>query len=397
MKILTQKLCDAVSKDLLENIAPFWLKYTIDQENGGFYGRVSNSLIPDTKADKGLILTTRILWTFSALYRMKPCHEFYNMAQRAYQYLLDKFLDKEFGGVYWMLSYEGQPTITQKKIYGQAFTIYALAEYYKATQEAESLNHAQSIYYLIEKHNYDESNTGYFESSERDWSVAKDMRLSDKDMDEKKSMNTHLHLLEAYTNLLEVWPDKRLRLSLKRLLQNFLEHILDTDSLHFRLFFDESWNSKSQTISYGHDIEGSWLLCEAADILREENTIKTIRNLAVKMTDTAIKEGFDENWAIYSERSSDGHHAEVTHWWQQAESLVGTINAFQITSQEKYLSWAMNIWKYIEDHFIDHQNGDWFYEISMQSHQPSWDIPKVSEWKCPYHNGRACIEILKRL
>ncbi|NUM33963.1 MAG: AGE family epimerase/isomerase [Candidatus Brocadiae bacterium] len=391
-----QALCHAIQQDLFQNIAPFWMHHTVDKKNGGFYGRVANDLSVLEKADKGLILTTRILWTFSALHRFQPSPEFHFMAQRAYSYLIDKFLDPEFGGAYWMLDYQGKPLVTQKKIYGQAFTIYSLAEYYMAFAQEEALEYAKGIYTLVEKNSYDIINTGYLEAAKRDWTLSKDMRLSEKDMDEKKSMNTHLHLLEAYTNLLRAWPDSMLRTRLKMLVNNFLCYILDPSSFHFRLFFDEFWNSKSQTISYGHDLEGSWLLCEAAELLKEEHLTKTIHGLAIKMTDASLKEGFSSQYALYSEKSDQGDLLAVTDWWQQAESLVAVINAFQISQQQQYLEWALHIWQYIEEHFIDQKHGEWFYQISDKG-KPNLEIPKVSEWKCPYHNARACMEAIKRL
>jgi len=391
-----KSFCKKVYTELFTNIIPFWLEHSRDQENGGFYGRISNDLQVDKCASKSVIQITRILWTFSALFQMNSQKEFLEMTNWAYNFLRDKFFDRQFGGVFWLVDYKGNILDDKKKIYGQAFTIYALAEYSKISGNKEVLDHAIEIFQLIEQNNYDQANKGYFEVSNRDWTLSQEMRLSEIDMNEKKSMNTHLHLMEAYTNLYQVWPDQILEFKLRELIDVFLKFIIDPNTKHFKLFFDELWNSKSENVSFGHDIEGSWLLCEAAQVLGDKDLKEKINRITLDMVDATKQEGFSNKFSIYAEKYGNGCLNQSVHWWQQAETIVGLVNAFQISKDRQYLEWALKCWQFIEDFFIDRTHREWFYEIT-QNGCPDLKQYKVSEWKGPYHNGRACMEILKRL
>ena len=385
-----------VHSELYENIVPFWVKNTMDKEFGGFYGRISNDLKLIKKARKSLILTARILWTFSALYRIEEKDEYLKMAEHGYRFLLDKFLDRKYGGAFWLVDYEGSVLETKKKIYGQAFSIYALVEYYSAVKDQDALERAIGIFKLIENNNHDDENLGYFEAANRDWSATEEMRLSEVDMNEVKSMNTHLHLMEAYTNLYRVWGDKKLELRLKELIKVFIDHIINPHNNHLQLFFDEFWMPKSDIVSFGHDIEASWLLCETAEVLDDEKLGETIKNVSLKLVEATLRDGFSEKDAIYTEMNGKGKIFKNIQWWQQAESVVGLLNAFKFSQSEKYYKHAYNAWQFIENYFIDKQNGEWFYEIN-ENGLPTESYCKVSEWKGPYHNSRACLEIIKRL
>jgi mannobiose 2-epimerase len=385
-----------VEAELLTDILPFWLKYTLDDEYGGFRGQIANDLATDPHAAKGLILNARILWTFSRAFRYYRDPVYLSTARRAYEYLTRSFWDGEFGGVYWMVDYQGRPIDTKKRIYGQAFAVYALAEYAHSSGDAEALDKAMQLVERIEAAGHDNQHGGYFETYERDWTLAQDQRLSDVDLDEKKSMNTHLHLLEAYAALLHRREDATVRLRLRELIELFLGHILDPATQHFILFFDEQWRPQSSKISFGHDIEGSWLLCEAAEILGDAPLIERVREAAVRMVQAVLEQGIDGDGGLLYEAGPQGILDSDKHWWPQAEAVVGFLNAWQISGQPRFMIAAERSWAFIEEHIVDRQHGEWFWLVSRLG-EPGAGRDKVGPWKCPYHNSRACFEVMERL
>lgn len=318
------------------------------------------------------------------------------MAQRAYHYLIDKFIDRKYGGVYWMVTPQGEPVEDLKKIYGQAFAIYALSEYYMDVGDKAALNEALKIFYLVEKYCHDHVNLGYFEAANRDWSPTENLQLSEVDMNEKKSMNSHLHLLEAFANLLKAYENDLVRRRLRELIGCHLDFIINPVTNHLSLFFDEFWNRKSEVISFGHDIETSWLLYEAAEILGDPEITTSVRQTILKMIAAIMTEGFNRQGALYMEKDATGNLLSTRFdWWPQAEAVVGLLNAYELGGDEKYFTQALRVWDYIEKYFVDRQYGEWYYEVSAEG-VPNPNRYKVSEWKCPYHNVRTCLEVLKR-
>jgi mannobiose 2-epimerase len=384
-----------VREELDENIIPFWVSRTID-DKGGFIGRMSNDGTVDKKAPKGLVLNSRILWTFSSLYVFEKKPEYLVLAKRAYDYLVENFRDNEYGGMYWMLDWQGSPLEDKKQIYGQAFAIYALSEYYRATADNDVLKNAKAIFELIERYARDKQYKGYFETYDRDWKMAKEQQLSAVDMVEKKSMNTHLHLLEGLANLYDVWKDDLLGQRIEELLEIFAEYIIHPDGSYCQLFFDEPWNPKSKRVSFGHDIEASWLLERDAQILGKPGLLKKIQHAGLKLAEAVYNNGLDNKKSLFYEAQPSGISNSEKHFWVQVEAVVGFLNAYQLSGRQEYFDVAFDIWKFIEDHFVDRQNGEWFYIITAEGKVDNKSL-KVSEWKCPYHNSRACMEIITRL
>jgi mannobiose 2-epimerase len=315
-------LRERVERELRGDILPFWLKYAVDDEFGGFHGQITNDLKINPRAHKELILNARILWTFSKAYKVYGYESYLGTARRAYEYLRRYFWDTEFGGVYWMVDHRGKPVETKKRIYGQAFAVYALAEYAAASGEEESRERAIALQHIIEKASHDGKYGGYFETYERDWKLAEKQQLSEVDMDEKKSMNTQLHLLEAYASLLGRWNDDGLRERLRELLGIFLARVIHPETNHFRMFFDEVWRDRSDRFSFGHDIEGSWLICEAAEVLGDKKLLEEVWRAAVKMAQTVYEEAVDADGGLVYEGTSEEIIDTDEHWWPQAEAVV---------------------------------------------------------------------------
>lgn len=379
----------------LANIMRYWIDHTVDLEKGEFVGRIDeqNNIVPSSP--KGAVLNARILWSFSAAYNLDPNPGYLEMARRAYQYIVDHFIDRKFGGVYWSVDADGNKLDTKKQVYAIAFTVYGLAEYYKASGYEQSLTDAIELYELLVAKSFDPDKTGYFEAFTEDWQPIADLRLSDKDANEKKTANTHLHVLEGYTNLYRVWPDDGLRKQIGLLIANFIDHFIDAETGHLRLFFDEDWNSKSTLISYGHDIETTWLLLEAAEVIGDNESIEKIKSLT-KIVAQATLKGFDTDGGLWYEYEPEADHLVAEkHWWVQAEAMVGFFNAWQITGDEQYLNISIGNWHFVKNHILDKQHGEWLWGI-RQNGSPMPGEDKVGMWKCPYHNSRACMEIIRR-
>lgn len=386
-----------IEDELNNNILRFWMERTVDVDHGGFIGEMDHAGAISPQAAKSLVLNARILWTFSAAHRVYPDAGYLRIADRAYSYLQDKFMDHEFGGLYWMVEYTGQPIQDKKQVYGQAFVIYALSEYHLASGRPEPVQQAIRLFELLEKHSYDSIHQGYIEALARDWQVTDDLTLSNKDLNEKKSMNTHLHVLEAYTNLYRVWPSDTLERKLKELIHVTLDHIINAENAHFHLFFDEEWNVKSTHISYGHDIEGSWLLVEAAEVLDHDRALlERVKQTAIAMAEATLAEGVDQDGGLWNEADEQGLTDTNKDWWPQAEAMVGFYNAYQLTGDKKFMAAAQNSWQFIRRFISDPVHGEWHWAVH-QDGTPIKTEPKVSAWKCPYHNGRACLEMISRL
>ncbi|MEN8227087.1 MAG: AGE family epimerase/isomerase [Bacteroidota bacterium] len=391
-----KKLKEEVEQELKGNILPYWMKFIPDREYGGFHGHVTHFNQPVEKANKGAVLNARILWTFAAAYGMYEDQAYLDTAKRAYDYILNQFVDREHGGVYWELDYLGGVTASRKQIYALAYTIYAMAEYHWATGEEEALSTAITLFQEIETNAFDKERNGYTEAFTRDWNPVEDLRLSKKDDNESKTMNTHLHIMEAYANLYRVWKDPRLKIALENIIMLFLDRFVDPETYHLNLFFDDDWNLKSNLISYGHDIECSWLLHEAAEVLGKQELIEQTGQIAINMARQSFK-GLDKDGGLFYEMFPLENRVDSDkHWWPQAETVVGYFNAYQLSGDREFARKTLGSWEFIRDKIVDRQHGEWYWSVNRDG-VPQTEKEKAGFWKCPYHNGRACMEMIRRI
>ncbi|MBP5499777.1 MAG: AGE family epimerase/isomerase [Bacteroidales bacterium] len=409
----------AEMQDVVENnILSFWFDKMQDRRQRGFYGQMlgDGTLVPD--APKGCILNARILWSFSAAYRVLHKPEYLMAATRAKDYILEHFIDKIYGGAYWSLDAEGNPLDTKKQFYAIGFVIYGLSEYARATGDTEAFDYAIRLYDCIEQHSWDAQFGGYIEACTREWETIVDMRLSDLDANYPKSQNTHLHIIEPYTNLYrlmqerpelmqnhpcplplrEDWDEvlQRVEQSLRKLIDIFCDKILNPQTHHLDLFFEMDWTRGAGWLeSYGHDIECSWLMHEAALVLGDKQVLQKVEPI-VRLVAKASEKGLNADGSMTHEANLDTGHVDADrHWWVQAEAVVGFLNIYQHFGDPEALQHGLRCWQYIKDNLIDWKNGEWYW-----SRNPQGDINLKDDhagfWKCPYHNSRMCLEIIER-
>lgn len=413
--MFTKEFYNSISNELFQNILPYWDKYSKDEKNTGFFGKIDNDNVQDAECQRSIVMTSRFLWTYSAVARFTKDAKYLEMADFAYKVIIEKYFDKENDGVYWSIMPDGTPKVDKKQIYGEAFCCYGLSEYAAAVQElkkdeelaATAMNKALDIYNLLENHALDKENGGYIEACAKDWSQTNDMILSPKDMNCPKSMNTNLHVMEAYTNLYRTLPvvfadSKSIQAEVGQSLANLItvtqEKIVQKNA-HLGMFFDMDWNLLADEISYGHDIEASWLLWEAACELKDEELKEQIRADVIKMAEVALDEGFDkengclENFLLHSTTNPKRDRTRV--WWNQAEAMNGFYNAWQMTGETKYQEACIQQWNWIQNYQVDKTNGEWWSALD-QNGAPILAEDKGGNWKTSYHNGRTCLELLRR-
>ena len=386
-----------MEEELTGRILTFWMEEAPDQRHGGVVGLITGDGERHEDAPKGAILHARFLWAFSAAYRELGDPRYREMADRAAAYFTSHFTDSVHGGVFWMLDALGQPIETRKHVYAQAFAIYALSEHFRSTGNAGSLEAAIALFRLVEAHAYDGEHGGYEEAFTREWTLLGDVRLSEQDANERKSMNVHLHLLEAYTTLHTVWPDAHVRARLEALIALFQDTIIGPTGTHVGCFFTADWKPRSSVISFGHDIETSWLLVEASRAVSRGAFCERARHTALRIASSVLEEGYDaSHGGVYNERAADGHLDTDKEWWQQAEAIVGFLGAYQESGRTEFLDAAWSTWTFVKEYLRDERHGEWHRRVSrMGVLRPAFE--KVSPWKCPYHNTRACLEVLSRV
>jgi cellobiose epimerase len=391
-----KSLSNFAKHNLNKIILPYWLEYSPDKLHGGLIGEIDNNNNVVMDAPRGLILNSRVLWTYSACYKLLKEERLLERAKSTFEYLIQKFYDPQHQGFYWSLDAKGNALDSKKQTYAQAFTMYGLSEYYSVSSDPLALKMAIDLFHLMEKNCLDTLYGGYFEAFTREWKPIEDMRLSQKDMNVEKTMNTHLHVIEAYTCLHRVWKDKTLENAIRSLLDVFDQYFVNKKDYHLNLFFDTQWNLMSDQISYGHDIEASWLLHESAVELGDKKLEGVFEEIAVRMADAAM-EGIIEQGSLIHEwhRGGDGEKDDEIEWWAQAEAVVGFFNAYEISKDTRFLITAHNLCEFIAKYIVNKEFGEWHYRVSKEG-VPNNTYPIAGFWKCPYHNARMCLEIITR-
>lgn len=380
----------------LENISHWWSTIAVDDKNGGFHGVIDHQGRPDILADKCLIQHARICWFFSRLAIASKADKDFALAQRAFRYLVAHFVDDVHGGVIWLVDVKGKPVDSKKLAYAQAFALYAFAAYFGATNDRSALELARSQFDILEKRFRDPVHDGYFELFNEDWSAPEIVRLSPRDQVAPKSMNSHLHIMEAYSELYRFDPQPKLHAALKNLLHLHAERIFCSDRRHLKLYWSEDWRDLSTSVSFGHDIEASWLLCEAADLVGDFELKEHIRTVALALAASCAAEAIGPNGEVFNERSlKNGRVDESRIWWAQAEAMVGFLNAYKFSGQSEYLERAEALWDFIVHHIIDRQIGEWRWYASND--HAAEHMYLSGPWKACYHNGRAMLECAERL
>ncbi|MBR6169398.1 MAG: AGE family epimerase/isomerase [Bacteroidaceae bacterium] len=400
---MLRTLCREVHECLTQNILPFWLNNMLDAKQGGWYGRMTGKGLIEENAPRGAILYARLLWTMSAAYRVLSDRSYLDAATMTKDYIIEHFMDKEYGGTFWSVTADGQPLDTKKQFYAQGFMLYGFTEYVRATGDEEAMQIAFQLFDIIETHAWDINYGGYIEASKRDWQPIADMRLSAKDENYPKSQNTHLHIIEPYTNLLRCVinnKEEKMQASIKdaakKLIYIFTSHILNPNTHHLDLFFDMDWTRRSTTESYGHDIECSWLLHEAAHVLGDSNILNKVEPIVCEVA-KASEKGLQADGSMIYEGEPDGSHFDRDrHWWVQAEAVVGFFNVYQHFGDEMALDKALLLWGYIKNRLIDHEHGEWYWSIHEDG-SVNLNDDHAGFWKCPYHNGRMCMELIERI
>jgi N-acyl-D-glucosamine 2-epimerase len=385
-------LQDEIKEHLINDLIPFWdgLK---DDENGGYFGYLGYDLKLDKKAIKGCILNSRILWFFSNAYTELGDEKLLADARQAYDFLMNYCLDKEKGGVYWSVDYKGVPADTTKHTYNQAFAIYGLSSYYRASGDEEALSTALKLYNLIEEKCTDKY--GYMEAFDRDFNLMDNDKLSENGVMAEKTMNTLLHVFEAYTELYLISGKTDVVDSLRRILDTILDKVYNKKEGRQEVFFDKKWNSLIDLYSYGHDIETAWLLDRGLDVLNDDAYKKKFSAVIDSLTENIYNRAYTGH-SIVNE-AENGKVDTKRVWWIQAEAVVGFLNGYKRHPNEgKYLEAAADIWNYIKEYVIDKRQGsEWYFEVD-ENGEPI-EKPIVEAWKCPYHNGRMCLEVMRRL
>ncbi len=387
---------DELEEELLVNIVPFWVRHAFDEKSGGLSGGLTHD---GRRLDepRSTVLASRVLWTFASVARAYPeANEARTAADRAFEVLSERHQDRRFGGFFWSVDGRGEPVDDRKHAYPHAFAVYGLAAYHRLCDKPSLVETAKGLYQLLQTHLRDSENGGYVEGCSRNWQALTDYRLSDKEPNVPKTMNTHLHVLEAWTELLRETGDPGLRQTHRSLMQILLDRMLDPAKGHFRQFFENDWTAVPSEVSYGHDIEAAWLLRRAAEVDGDPNLATATREVSVKIAERALRVALTPEGAFLYAGTPEVATNTNIEWWAQAEAIVGFLDAFEASGDERFLEAAHRVWRFVRRHVSDRVGGDWIKSQTRDLRLNPKSL-RVGPWECPYHHARLCLEGVRRL
>ncbi len=394
-----------LQRELAHNVLPWWQASIFDAEGRVLGGRANDGAVLD--APRTAVLGTRLLWTFTTAQRRLGRHPALDLAaERALAWVRGTLTDPVHGGVFWSVDGDGQPVADHKQTYAQAFAIYALMAQHAADCAAQGLplaavtpaaQDALRLFDLLDTHAREGQTGGYMEACTRDWQPLPDATLSSDEPPAARSMNTLLHVLEAFTELLRCHRPPLVATRLRELIEIFLDRLWLPEQRCFGLFFSIDWRPMTTQVSWGHDIEAAWLLRRACDVLADDELTRRVDALVPQVADAVLQGGVAEDGSVLGAGLFDGRVTDARrHWWCQAEAMVGFWDAWQLTGDPRFQRAAWRVWQHIDKHHVDPVGGDWIKTLDEQLH-PVDSIPRAGPWECPYHHVRACVEMMERL
>ena len=385
-------------EDLTERILPYWYDTTLDKTNGG-YVLADDVQGPRAATEKQLVTQSRLIWTFSRVHLKGYSAEkrnYLKAAEHGYRFLLDHFLDKKNGGYFWTTDLSGKVLNDRKIIYGESFVIYALVEYYRASNDKEALRRAIDLYHDVQQHAHDPKNGGWFEHFTRDWTpILKPDPEAIVEVAGYKSANTHLHLMEALTELYEVTLDDETKHSLEESLRLNTTYFYPKDAgkscFHRQPDWKEVTDPKSAGLSYGHNVEFAWLMIRAQKVLGAPPAWDHF----YAHLNHAMNYGYDhEHGGLYS-RGSDDKPATDTDkvWWVQAEMLAALSDALQQKRNAEYEVALKKLLDFVTNFMTDPSDGVWLDTVTAEGKFKN--TGKAHNWKANYHDVRAMLKFIE--
>jgi mannobiose 2-epimerase len=387
-------LAERMMRELCDDLIPFWLAL-YDPQHGGHYGHVDLAGTINRTAPKTAIVVARLLWFLSTVGYVFGDGRCLEQAARTKAFLLNRVYDRARGGLFWAVTHDGRPADPTKHLYAQAFGIYSLSSHAATAGDAEALGAAKELFVLLESR-VRRAEGGYAEAFDAAWQPIEDRRIAWQGGARTITANSHIHLVEAYTALVRAWPSPGPRAALADLVRFILDRFVTPDGTSLYQALDADLRPLPSAPSFGHDIEASWLLDDAGDALGDAALQQRLRRVAASLaTAAASRAQLRDGGFLSSAIRADAASVPPRVWWVQAEAIVGLVNVAQQGGPPGMMTRAEALWGFIERVMIDRENGEWFEAVDGNG-RPLPDRPKVGPWKEPYHQARACLEIMRR-